>query len=126
MRTVATVVALAADQLAPRLDQLAAAEYLAGRAGQPGPPQAEQAAVFGELWLMAVARPAVDPGQWIVYAVTSEDDIPGWPYHGDLYTGGIRTAADIARALAAAGHEVALRHYSAFAVTSAAADVPLT
>ncbi|MCG6499472.1 hypothetical protein [Kitasatospora sp. A2-31] len=126
MRTVSTLVALTPQQLTTRLDELAAAEYLAGRCGQLAPPQVGQPAVYGELWLMAVARIAIDPGEYIVYAITSEDDVPGWPYRTGQYTGGIRTAADIARPLAAAGCTVALRHYGSFGVTSTAADVPLT
>ncbi|MGW6913700.1 hypothetical protein ACWGB8_07760 [Kitasatospora sp. NPDC054939] len=125
MRTVTTLVALTPQQLAARLDDLAAAEYLADRCGQLAPTQAGQPAAYGELWLMAVARPAIDPGEHIVYAITSEDDIPGWPYRTGTYTGGIRSAEDIARPLAAAGHQVVLRHYRGFAVASSAADVPL-
>ncbi|MEV7358215.1 hypothetical protein [Kitasatospora sp. NPDC091276] len=125
MRTVSTLVALTPADLASRLDQLAAAEYLAGRCGQLAPTQVGQPPAYGELWLLAVARVAIDPGEYIVYAITSEDDVPGWPYRTGQYTGGIRSALDIARPLATAGNTVALRHYAQFGVSSTAADVPL-
>ncbi|PYC83462.1 hypothetical protein C7C46_09015 [Streptomyces tateyamensis] len=123
MRTVTTVVAADQVTLTNYLDQLAAAEYLAARAGQAGPSQAGQPTAWGELWLLALARTsAATPGQWQVYALTSEDDLPGWPYSTSQYTGGIRTPADIARALAATGDTCVLRHYAGFTVTSATAE----
>ncbi|PJN24071.1 hypothetical protein [Kitasatospora sp. CB02891] len=112
--------------LPPLLDDVAAYEYRCGRAGRPGPAVTGQPTVYGELWLMAVARQTSDPGQWVVYAITSEEDVPGWPYDTGQYTGGLRSGADWARPLAAAGHQVVLRHYADFGVTSTAADVPLT
>jgi hypothetical protein len=109
------------------LDQLAGGEYRAGRAGMPAPPVAGQPTAYGELWLIAVQRPqASSSAEWIVWAWTSTD-IPGWPWQTAAYTGGIRAAADIARALQAAGDVVLLRHYAGFGVaTTTAETVPLT
>lgn len=127
MRTIGTVIAATIADLNGYLDQLAGDEYRSGRAGQPAQPQPGMPAAYGELWLIAVNQPTVsNSNTWLVIAFTSNEDIPGWPSHAGDYTGGIRTAEDIARPLAAAGHTVVLRHYQDFAVASTAADVPLT
>jgi len=109
------------------MDAYAGQEYAAGRAGQPTPPRPGQPIVLGELWLLAVNQPNVDNSNgWMIAAFTSQDDVPGWPDHTGLYTGGIRSAADVAQALKAAGCTVVLRHYADFSVTSAVAeDIPL-
>jgi hypothetical protein len=125
LHTVSTVVVADATALAPLLDGLAATEYQTGRAGQPAPPVWNQPPAIGELWLMAVARPGSNVGEWVIYAITSEDDIPGWPYRTNEYTGGLRTAEDFAQPYVNAGHQVVLRHYDTFAITSVATDVPL-
>ncbi|MET9467799.1 hypothetical protein ABZY44_23950 [Streptomyces sp. NPDC006544] len=126
MRTLTTLIAHTPEELAERLSPLAAAEFTGGRAGQIAPAQSGQPAAVGELWLLAVPRPSRDPGEWQVYALTSEDDIPGWPYNLDHYTGGLQHPRDVAQALRWAGHEVVLRHYNSFAVTSGDEDIPLT
>ncbi|MFJ8474190.1 hypothetical protein [Kitasatospora sp. NPDC094011] len=123
MRYLGTLGAPNPGDLTTYLDQMAGAEYRASRAGQP----AGSPAVYGELWLIAVLQPNTGgTTTWQVWAFTSNDDIPGWPGNTSAYLGGIRSAADIARPLAAAGNTVALRRYSSFAVTSTATDVPLT
>ncbi|MDH6709738.1 hypothetical protein P3T27_006487 [Kitasatospora sp. MAA19] len=126
MHNVSTLRADNPQQLADRLAPLASAEYLAGRAGQLSTPQAGQTQVPGELWLLAVARVSSDPGEWTVYALTSAEDIPGWPHSTGYYTGGVRGPRDVAAALAAAGYQVALRHYAGLAVACTDQDVPLT
>ncbi|MFJ2579958.1 hypothetical protein [Kitasatospora aureofaciens] len=127
MRYIGTVAAPTPADLPGYLDQMAAAEYRAGRAGQPAPPQPGIPTVYGELWLIAVNQPTVTNSvTWQVWAFTSNDDIPGWPSSTTQYTGGIRSAVDIAQPLKTAGSTVSLRHYSGFAVTSTAADVSLT
>ncbi|MGK4583492.1 hypothetical protein [Kitasatospora sp. HPMI-4] len=127
MYTIGTVSAPTTDDLGPMLDQMAGAEYRAGRAGMPAPPVAGKAPVYGELWLIATQRPqTTSTAEWIVWAWTSTD-IPGWPWSTDSYTGGIRSAADVARALQTAGATVVLRHYAAFSVSTTTAEtVPLT
>jgi hypothetical protein len=126
LRTVTTVVAPDQSTLTTYLDQLASAEYLAGRAGQPGPAQAGQPTAYGELWLLALALTGTTPNLWSVYALTSADDVPGWPYATASYTGGIRGPADVAQALQTGGATVTLRHYAAFAVTTTADTITLT
>lgn len=123
MRSVTTVVAADQPTLTTYLDQLASAEYLGGRAGQPGPAQAGQPTTYGELWLLAIAlTSATTPNQWAVYALTSADDVPGWPYNTAQYTAGIRTPADLAQALKTGGAAVELRHYAGFGVSTTTAE----
>ncbi|MEV7599854.1 hypothetical protein AB0O91_20970 [Kitasatospora sp. NPDC089797] len=127
MRFIGIVVAPDTPTLTGYLDQVAGAEYRAGRAGQAAPPQPGVPTVYGELWLISVNMPTTSgTNSWQVWAFTSNDDIPGWPASTAQYTGGIRAASDIAQPLKTAGNTVVLRHYSNFAVTSTAADVPLT
>lgn len=125
MRFINTLGALEGPAFTAALDAYAQEEYRAGRAGQAGPQQWGQDQVFGELWLMAVARPTSGSTEWVVYGITSQDDIPGWPTRTGEYIGGICSAVDIAQPLANAGYQVVLRHYSTFSVEFAAADVPL-
>ncbi|MFD8949473.1 hypothetical protein ACFV0B_11520 [Streptomyces xanthophaeus] len=125
MRTLTTLIAHTPQELQDRLAPLAKAEFAAGRAGQTTPGQSGQPSATGELWLLAVPRPARDPGEWTVYALVSEEDIPGWPHNTSFYTGGLKHPRDVAQALRWAGHLVVLRHYSAFAVTSSDEDIPL-
>jgi hypothetical protein len=123
LRYLGTLGAPNPGDLTTYLDQMAGAEYRAGRAGQP----AGSPAVYGELWLIAVNQPNTsNTTTWQVWAFTSNDDVPGWPNNTSAYLGGIRAALDFAQPLKTAGASVALRHYSNFAVTSTAADVPLT
>nr|BFD90722.1 hypothetical protein KitaXyl93_20820 [Kitasatospora sp. Xyl93] len=126
MRFVNTVRADNATQLAERLLPFALDEYRAGRAGQWSAPSAGQPQLPVELWLLAVPRISSDPGEWTIYGLTSDEDIPGWPYQTGYYTGGVRHPRDIAAALAAAGHQVMLRHYASFGVTCTDQAVPLT
>jgi hypothetical protein len=117
---------LQGGQFTDALDSFAREEYRTGRAGQPGPPQWGQDTAYGELWLLAVARPSAENVEWAVYAITSDPDLPGWPYRTGEYTGGPRTAVDLSQPWADAGYQVVLRHYSDFSVTFDAADVALT
>lgn len=125
MRFINTLGNLQGSAFTAALDAYASEEYRAGRVGTASPPQWGQDVAYGELWLMAVARPTAESTEWVVYAITSEEDIPGWPARTGEYTGGIRTAVDIAQPLADAGHTVALRHYAEFSVDLTAADVSL-
>lgn len=123
MHTVGTATASSAAELAGYMDVFAGQEYAAGRAGQPTPPRPGQPILLGELWLLAVCQPTTEnANDWSIYAMTSQDDIPGWPDNTALYTGPVRGAADVAHALAAAGATVLLRHYAGFTVTSAIAE----
>jgi hypothetical protein len=124
LRTVATLSAPDVTTLTPFLDGYARDEYRAGRAGAMAP---DLWGTFGELWLLAVARPLRDSPtiEWIVYAITSEDDIPGWPSHEDDYSGGIREARDIAQPLADAGCTVVLRHYANLGLAATITNVAL-
>lgn len=126
MRTLNTLRADNAQQLADRLAPLAAEEFRAGRAGQLSSPSAGQPQIPGELWLLALARPSQDPGEWVVYAITSAEDIPGWPHQTGQYIGGIRDPRQIGVAFAAIGQQVTMRHYSGFTVDCVDQDVPLT
>ncbi|MGW3321156.1 hypothetical protein [Streptomyces virginiae] len=126
MRFVNTLGNLQGPAFTAALDAFAREEYRTGKAGQPGPPQSGQDTVFGELWLLAIARPSLENVEWVVYAITSADDIPGWPHRTGEYTGGPRTATDLAQPYAAAGHQVVLRHYSGFSTGFDAVDVALT
>jgi hypothetical protein len=114
------------QELADRMAPIAVDEYRAGRAGQLSAPTSGQTQIPAELWLLAVARVSPEPGEWTIYALTSDEDIPGWPYNTGYYNGGLRTPPQFAQALAAAGYQVALRHYSGFTVTCTDQDVPLT
>jgi hypothetical protein len=123
LRYLGTVAAPDQTSLAGYLDQMAGAEYRAGRAGQPAPPQVGSPTVYGELWLIAVNQPTTSgTTSWQVWAFTSNDDIPGWPSNVAQYTGGIRAAVDFAQPLKTAGRTVVLRHYSGFTVTMATAE----
>lgn len=123
MRLIGTVAAPTPADLPGYLDQMAGAEYRAGRAGQPAPPQVGNPPVYGELWLIAVNQPTVSNSvAWQVWAFTSESDIPGWPSDTAQFTGGIRAAVDFAQPLRAAGQTVVLRHYSGFSVATAVAE----
>ncbi|MFD5081850.1 hypothetical protein ACFWOG_04310 [Kitasatospora sp. NPDC058406] len=126
MHTVTTLRADTPQQLAERLAPLAAQEFMAGRAGTLSSASAGQPQIHGDLWLLALARPSLDPGEWVVYALTPAEDIPGWPHQTGYYTGGVRDPRQIAQALASAGHQVALRRYSGLAVAYTDQDVPLT
>ncbi|MFI2612042.1 hypothetical protein [Kitasatospora sp. NPDC018619] len=126
MRFVNTVRADDQAQLAERLRPFADDEYRAGRAGRLSAPQGGQPQIPAELWLLAVPRISADPGEWTIYGLTSDEDIPGWPYNVGYYTGGVRHPRDIAAALAAAGHQVMLRHYRSFGVTCTDEAVSLT
>jgi hypothetical protein len=126
MRFVNTLGNLQGGAFIDALDAFAREEYRTGRAGQASPPQWGQDTVYGELWLLAIARPTAEDTEWVVYAITSQDDIPGWPHRTGEYTGGPRTAADLAQPYATAGYNVVLRHYADFSTTFDAADVVLT
>jgi hypothetical protein len=123
LRTVGSATATSTTELAGYMDVFAGQEYSAGRAGLPTPPRPGMPIVLGELWLLAVCQPTTEnANDWSVYGFTSQDDIPGWPDNTAMYTGPVRGAADVARALAAAGATVLLRHYAGFTVTSAVAE----
>ncbi|OKI22196.1 hypothetical protein [Streptomyces sp. CB03911] len=124
MHTVATLSSPDVPTLVPYLDDYARQEYRAGRAGTTG---TDQLATQGELWLLAVARPIRDAVtyEWVVYAITSEEDIPGWPSHQDDYTGGLREARDFAQPWVDAGVMVALRHYANLGFSATITDVAL-
>lgn len=126
MRFINTLGNLTGPAFTAALDAYAEEEYRTGRAGEASPPQWGQDTVYGELWLLAIARPTAEDVEWVVYAITSKDDIPGWPHRTGEYTGGPRTAVDLAQPYATAGHDVVLRHYSDFSTDFDAADVALT
>ncbi|MFJ2863672.1 hypothetical protein [Kitasatospora sp. NPDC087314] len=126
MYTVTTLRADTPQQLIDRLVPLAVAEFLAGRAGRLSPLQANTPQQQADLWLLAVARPSLDPGEWVVYGLTSDADIPGWPDRLSYYTGGIRDPRQVAQAFAAAGLDIVMRHYTTFGATCTDQAVPLT
>lgn len=126
MRFINTLGNLQGGAFTAALDAYAEEEYRTGRAGAPSPPQSGQDTVYGELWLMALARMTAEGTQWVVYAITSDPDIPGWPHNAGDYIGGPRTAVDLAQPYDAADHQVVLRHYSNFSTHFDAADVALT
>ncbi|MFE2164899.1 hypothetical protein ACFXB3_07465 [Streptomyces sp. NPDC059447] len=126
MRFINTLGALEGAAFTAALDAYAEEEYRTGRAGAASPPQSGQDTVYGELWLMAIARITADGTQWVVYAITSDPDIPGWPHNAGDYIGGPCTAVDLAQPYVAAGYTVVLRHYNVFRTDFDAADVALT
>ncbi|MFD0405029.1 hypothetical protein [Kitasatospora sp. NPDC127116] len=126
MRLVNTVRADSPEQLAERMTPFASGEFLAGRAGQPSAASAGQPQIPVELWLLAVQRVSADPGEWTIYGLSSDEDIPGWPHQTGTYTGGLRHPRQVGAALAAAGYQVVMRHYTSFTVTCVSDDVPLT
>ncbi|MFE6866001.1 hypothetical protein ACFVFS_05555 [Kitasatospora sp. NPDC057692] len=125
MYTVNTLRADDPQQLAERMAVLAVEEHRAGRAGALSSASAGQPQIRADLWLLAIARVSADPGEWVVYALTSDQDVPGWPHQTGYYNGGLRDPRQVAQALADAGLQVALRKYSHFAETHIDENIPL-
>ncbi|MFD0570124.1 hypothetical protein ACFQ0T_13985 [Kitasatospora gansuensis] len=78
MRLVNTLGSLDPVAFTAALDAYAREQFRTGLAYQASTPQWGQDVAYGELWLMAVARPTAASTEWVVYAITSQEDIPGW------------------------------------------------